>query len=208
MTIEIVTTPESENLVVIEPKPATVPVTVVSAELKPYRVALRTNLLLDLLGGPNIGGEVTIGQHFSVAGDFAFAHTRINNLYALQILQGTIEGRYWFKPGENILTGWNIGVYATYNSRFDIQWGRGYQGDGYWSAGLSGGYAWRLTDCLNLDVSALVGAVWLPEVRSYNRPQEGHLMWTETRYNATRVLPTMVRVNLVWLIGSKKKVSK
>jgi hypothetical protein len=177
-------------------------------ELSSPRVALRTNLLLDIVGGANIGVEVPLGEHFSVAGDFAFAHTRIKNLYTLQTLQWTAEGRYWFNPKINTLTGWNIGVYGTYSSRFDIQWGRGYQGDGYFSAGVSGGYAWRLTDRLNLDVSALIGGVWMPELRHYDRPREGHLMWIETRYNATRFLPTMLRANLVWFVGPKKNVSR
>jgi hypothetical protein len=221
--------PESETVAIVEPQPEPEPEPEPTPELEhkpehtpepvyvvvekpegssPHPVALRTNLLLDIVGGPNVGIEVPIGDHFSVAGDFAFAYTRIKNLYTLQTLQGTLEGRYWFKAKSNVLTGWNIGIYGTYSNRFDIQWGGGYQGDGYWSAGLSGGYAWRLSDRLNLDVSALVGAVWLPEVRSYSRPQDGHLMWRQTHYNATRFLPTMLRANLVWLIGTKKKVSQ
>jgi hypothetical protein len=194
---------ESEQVIVIEPEPVVVIEPARRVEFPPF--ALRTNLLLDAVGGPNIGVDVLINDRISVGGDFAWAYTRIANLYALQTLQGTIEGRYWFRPVNNILTGWNVGVYTTYCSRFDIQWGGGYQGDGYWSAGVSGGYSWRLTDKLNLDVSALVGAVWTPEVRYYDRPQDGHLMWTETRYNATRLLPTMLRANLVWLIGTKNR---
>jgi hypothetical protein len=198
---------EPELVVVVEPEPVVEPERE-QDYLKFYPVALRTNLLLDLIGGPNIGVEVPIGEHISVVGDFAWAHTRIANRYALQTMQGTVEGRWWFEPKGNILTGWNVGLYGTYSSRFDIQWGRGYQGDGYWSAGVSGGYSWRLTDNLNLDVSAMLGVVWLPEVRYYDPPQDGHLMWTETRYHATRFLPTMLRANLVWLIGAKKKMTR
>lgn len=211
---EPIVLPEPYNMVVFEmtataeAHPATLQKVVWSPPQKSSKfpsLALRTNLLLDIVGGPNVGVDVPIGRHLSVGGDFAWAYTRVANLYALQTLQATIEGRWWFKPTSNILTGWNVGIYGTYCKRFDIQWGRGYQGDGFVSVGVSGGYSWRLTDRLNLDVSALVGAVWLPEVRYYDRPQDGHLMWRETHYNATRFLPTMLRANLVWLIGGKKK---
>lgn len=173
-----------------------------------YPVALRTNLLLDIVGGVNLGVEVPLGQRFSIAGDFVYAYTRINNRFTLQTIQFSLEGRYWFNNKGNLLTGWNAGVYGTYCSRFDIQWGGGYQGDGYWSTGLSGGYSWRLTNRLNLDVSLMAGVVYMPEVRHYDKPQDGHLIWKETRYDAVRFLPTQVRANLVWFIGVKKKAKR
>lgn len=166
-------------------------------------MALRTNLLLDLVGGPNLGIEIPLGRHFSVAGDFAYAYTRIKNTYALQTLRGTVEASYWFNPRRNKLTGWHLGVYGTYNSRFDVQWGRGFQGDGYWSAGLSGGYSVALSDNFNLGFSVMGGYFHSPEIREYTRPRDGHLMWKETRYDVGRIALTQVRVNLVWLINKK-----
>jgi len=183
------------------------PATISESHAK-FAFALRTNLLLDLVGGANIGIEIPVGNHFSVAGDFAYAYTRINNLYALQTIQGTLEGRYWLNRCENYLTGWNIGVYATYCSRFDIQWKSGYQGDGYWSVGISGGYAVQISDRFNLDFSLLGGYFYSPEVRSYDKPRDGHLMWRETTYNMNRILLTQVRVNLVWLLKTHKKARK
>lgn len=167
---------------------------------KPISFALRTNLLFDILGGPNIGIDISIGDHISVGGDFSYIYTRFNNTYALQSIQGTLEGRYWFKNTSNEFTGWNAGLYTTYCSRFDIQWRGGYQGDGYWSAGFSGGYSWPLSDTFNLGVSAMAGILYISEYRQYSKPQEGHLMWKETHYNAIRFLPTMIRLDLVWLL--------
>ena len=205
-TPELVFEPEPEPEPQPEPEPEIIVEILPAAPQYRSPVALRTNLLLDLVGGPNIGIEVPIGNRFSVAADFAYAYTRIDNRYALQTIQGTLEGRYWFNRKGNVLTGWNVGVYGTYCSRFDLQWDNGYQGNGYWSAGLSFGYSWRLSDNFNLDLSAMGGAVWISELRYYDKPQDGHLIWTETRYNATRFLPTLVRANFVWLIGAKKKV--
>lgn len=169
-----------------------------------YPVALKTNLLLDVVGGPNLGIEIALGDRFSVGADFAYAHTRINNRFSLQTIQGSLEGRYWFRRGKNYLTGWNLGVYSTYCSRFDIQWNGGYQGDGFWSAGLSGGYSLSLSDRFNLDFSVAGGFFYASEVRHYGRPKDGHLIWKETRYNVSRLLLTQVRVNLIWLLGKNK----
>ncbi len=166
-------------------------------------IAFRTNLLLDLIGGPNLGVEIPLGKHFSIAGDFAYAHTRIKNTYALQIVQGTFELSYWFNPRRNKLTGWHIGLYGTTNSRYDVQWGKGYHGDEFWSAGLSAGYSFALSDNFNLGFSVMGGYFHSPEVRAYNRPREGHLMWKETRYDVGRIALTQVRVNLVWLINKR-----
>lgn len=167
--------------------------------------AVRTNLLLDLMGGPNIGIEVPVGNHFSAAGDFAYAYMRICNRYALQTIQGTLEARYWFKQRRNILTGWNLGVYGTYSGRFDIQMDYGYQGDRFWSCGLTGGYAVPIGRRLNLDFSVAGGYFYSPEIREYSKPQNGHLVWEKTTYNASRIALTQVRVNLVWLINTKVK---
>lgn len=193
----------------VEPEPAAgieAGVDAVPEYVTVHPAALRTNLLLDIVGGANIGVEIPIGNHFSIAGDFMYARTRIANLYALQTLQGTLEARYWFKLRRNILTGWNLGLYGTYSNRFDIQWGGGLQGDGYWSGGLSCGYSFPLSNSFNLDLSAMGGFVYAPRIREYGRPEGGHLMWNKTRYNVSRISLTMIRANLVWLIN--KKVAK
>lgn len=176
--------------------------------LTSYPLALRTNLLLCLLGGPNLAVEIPINQHLSVAGGFDFAYTRLNNQYTLQTKQLTLEGRYWLNPGKNPLTGWNIGVYGTYNDRFDLQWKEGWQGDGYWSAGLSAGYSMPLTNRLNMDFSVMGGYFYTPEMRRYTSPQNGHLMWQETRYNVSRIMPTQVRVSIIWLLKKTKKAAQ
>lgn len=208
--VVLVAEPETGRIIVAVSEPLPEPVVepvVAPADTTEYKsvpvVALRTNLLLDVLGAVNLGVEIPLGKHFSVAADFAYSHTRINNLYALQGLQVTAEARYWFKPRKNALTGWNIGAYAAYGDRFDVQWVRGVQGNGYFSTGLSAGYSFRLADNFNLDLSAMGGFIYLPEMREYMGPSDGHLLWEKTRYNASRFYLTMVRVNLVWLINKK-----
>lgn len=194
----LVDTTALTSLELIEPESAPASAIVAPKERSPW--ALRTNLLLDIVGGANLGAEVPLGEHFSVAADVAYAYTRINNLYALQTIQGDVEARYWFSPRTNVLTGWNVGVYAMYSSRFDVQWGGGYQGDGFFSAGLSAGYAVALSPRFNMDFSVMGGYFYSPEVRQYARPKDGHLMWEKTTYNMHRILPVQARVSLIWFI--------
>lgn len=191
-----------------QPLPEAEPAHVVEAASAPQRdvvLALRTNLLLDVIGGPNIGIEVPIGKHFSAAADFIYAYTRINNRFALQTIQGSLEGRYWFRQRDNKpLIGWNLGVYGVYGGRYDIQWQGGWQGDSFWSAGITGGYSLPIHKCLNLDFSLGIGYLFTPEARHYTRPRDGYLVWEQTRYNMGRFSLTKARVDLVWLIGTRK----
>lgn len=213
--------PAPAPIVVPEPEPKPQPVAMV--EPKPivrYPVALKTNLLFDAVGALNIGVEMPIGKHFSVIGDFAYSYWRsYKNLYALQTLQYGVEGRYWFGVNENKkarkqewakpLRGWNVGLYGMYCNRYDVQWIDGYQGDGFWSAGLSAGYAAPIARNLTLELSLAAGYFYTSEYRHYHQPEydangKYHLMWQQTGSFGTFTL-TKVRVSLVWLIGSSKK---
>ena len=168
-------------------------------------IALRTNLLTDIMAGRNIGIEIPVGNHFSVAAVFNYAHTKINNLYTMQTIDGGIEGRYWFHRNDQPLTGWNTGLYGTLGGRYDIQWMDGLQGDRFWSVGVIGGYSLPISPSFNLNFSLAAGFLGSPEARYYERPRNGYLIWKETHYNAIRFSLTKIQVNLVWLINTSKK---
>ena len=171
-----------------------------------HSARLKTNLLFDLAGAPNLGLEVPMrGNKISFAVDIAYAYWSIDNLYALQTMQAGIGAKYWFRTrnGEP-LTGWNAGVYSVYNGRYDVQWKDGYQGDGFFSTGLSAGYATPVSKRLNLEFSVAGGYFYTPEVRHYHRPEKGHLIWQETRYHVSRFTLTKAQVNLIWLIEKRK----
>lgn len=209
--------PEPEPELIPKPEPIIIPA---PEPIVRYPVALKTNLLFDVVGALNIGIEVPVGSHFSVVGDFAYAYWRSSkNLYALQTLEGGVEGRYWFgvnnkrkeknpewaKP----LRGWNVGIYGMYCSRYDVQWIDGYQGDGFWSAGLTAGYAIPVARNLTFEFSLAAGYFYTPQYRHYHQPEydadgKYHLMWQETGKFGTFTL-TKARISLVWLIGSEKR---
>lgn len=172
-----------------------------------YPIALKTNLLYDALGAFNISAEIPLGK-FSAVAEFVYGYWRTDNRYALQTLQGSVEVRYWFGVSERQsyreqwqkpLRGWNVGTYFTYCSRYDVQWQRGYQGDGYRSAGITAGYAVPIGKNFSLDFSLAGGYLFTPEYRYYHPQQEGHLMWQETGSWSGLTL-TRVQLSLVWLI--------
>ncbi len=164
---------------------------------------LRTNLLADFVGAANVGLEVPIDpdNRFTAAADVSYGYARLGN-YTVQGFQATLEGRYWIDWWRTKQGGWNVGIYATYCSRFDLQLGGGYQGDGFFSVGASAGYSVSLSNRLSLDFSLMAGYQYLPELRKYGKPENCRLMWEETRYNVSRFTLTGIRMNLVWLINN------
>ena len=168
------------------------------------KVALKSNLLSFAVGAPNIGVEMSFGNHFSVAATGTYAWWRIKNTYALQTLQGGLDAKYWFNPKKKALTGWNVGVYGIYGGRWDVQWKKGWQGDRFFSTGITAGYAMPVTKDLNLEFALAAGWFHTTEARRYEI-ENGHLMWRQTRYNVDRFSLTKVQVNLVWLIGRNEK---
>ena len=195
---------ESESHIVLETiQEVAVSEKEVSKNHRVYPFALKTNLLYDLIGAPNLSLEVPVGEKFSIAAGMTYAYWRINNLYALQTYHGDIEGKYWFSSSNRLLTGWNVGVYASLGGRYDVQWKSGLQGDKFWTFGVVGGYSLPLSGAFNLDFSLAAGYIGTPEVRRYKRPQEGHLIWKETRYNTGLFSIAKACVSLVWLLETK-----
>lgn len=217
--------PEPEPVVIPEPEPEPIPEMIIPPEPEPkpiirYPLALRTNLLFDAMGAPNLGIEVPIGKHVSLIGDFAYAYWRSSkHRYALQTLEGGVEVRYWLDVSKRKieknpewakpLRGWNMGLYGMYCSRYDVQWIDGYQGDGFWSAGMTVGYATPVARNLALEFSLAAGYFYTPEYRHYHEPEfdangKYHLMWQETG-NFGRFTLTKARFSLVWLIRTQKR---
>lgn len=167
--------------------------------------ALKTNLLYDIGSALNLELEIPIGRRWSVAGEWIFPWWLWEKKqYALEILNGNVEGRYWwgdrtrFEP----LTGWFTGVYVG-GGYYDVEWKtKGYQGE-FVSAGLTGGFAHRISKNWRMEYSLGVGYL-ASKYREYTpenicgddqwhliRRKSGHVNW---------VGPTRVKVSLVWMI--------
>ena len=172
-------------------------------------VALKTNLLYDILTGLNAEIELPIGEQFSIMVEDVFPWWNFGpngNKYCLQMWEMGVEPRWWFRRNDrrDRLSGHFVGVYGM-SARYDFQWDRdvNYQGE-YWSAGLSYGYAMPIGRLFNLELSASVGFV-RTDYRHY-QPAEDYSELYRDPFN-TGVLsyfgPTKLKVSLVLPIKVK-----
>ena len=190
-------------------------------EVKPNKktyFALKTNLLFDAITALNVEIEVPIKKHWSIAGEWIFPwwlHDKDKpNIKPsrLEILCGTLEGRYWFGNRDNrpILTGWFVGLFSG-AGLYDLQWkAKGYQGEFFISAGASIGFAHKIgkrAKHLSMEYSIGFG-----HFRSHYRKYEAYYFddykWHPIRENNGRYTwtgPTRIKISLVWMPPFKVK---
>ena len=127
-------------------------------------IALKTNLLYDLITALNFEIEIPIGNKFSIAVEDVFPwwswgpHDR---KYCFQMWEMGIEPRWWFRRTDEreVLTGQFFGVYGM-SAKYDFQWNikACYQGE-YWSTGITYGCARKISRRFNLEFSASAGYI-------------------------------------------------
>ncbi len=171
-------------------------------------LALKTNLLFDVVTALNVEAEVPFGDKWSLAGEWIFPWwVTKDNGYALQILSGTLEGRYWLgdRASKPKMTGYFAGLYAG-GGIYDLQWANnGYQGEFYIAAGLSAGYAHTINRSETLRLEYSLGLGYLnTDYRYYEgRQNNEYLVWQhDGRYRW--IGPTKAKVSLVWMLHRKK----
>ncbi len=175
-------------------------------------LAVKTNLLFDAATAINLEVEVPIGKRWSVAGEWIFPWWLMESKqYCLQVLSGNIEGRYWFQDRENIplMTGFFAGVYGG-GGLYDIEWGtKGYQGEFFIAAGISGGYAHAINKSKSLRMEYSLGVGYMQtNYREYTPKYGADGNWHLIRGNKgkyTWIGPTRAKVSLVWMINHKVK---
>ncbi len=185
-------------------------------DLEPL-LAIKTNLLYDLLAFVNFEVEIPIERQWSLCTEMVLHWSCDDNEMAdsrrnrVQVINGNLEGRYWWGDRElrPTLSGWFTGVYSSIAS-YDVErHGSGYQGDSLFSVGLTGGYAHSINrqGDLRLEYSLGVGYVgtyyhhYHAEFCSNNHwhavvEKSGLYRWFG---------PTRLKVSLSWLIGCKVK---
>lgn len=189
------------------------PLPAAATHLRRPLFALKTNLLFDAALMPNIEVEVPLGNRWSLNGELMFPWWLFdNNKYCLQILMGSLEGRYWLgsnkkRDRRDVLTGHFLGLYAG-GGKYDLQWDSdGYQGEFFIAAGVSYGYAHKIARNLRLEYNIGIGLLRTDYRYYHARDNYRTLLWQENgKY--TWFGPTKVKVSLVWLLGRKVKTQK
>lgn len=137
-------------------------------------LGLKTNLLYDAVTAVNYSIEVPFNERFSVLYEHNFPWWLSNdNRKCLQFLSLGGEARWWFAPRpreerenrkqRDALMGHYLGIYGM-SGKSDIQWDRDfgcYQFE-FVSAGLSYGFAFPISNYLNLEFSLSVGYARIP----------------------------------------------
>lgn len=199
--------PEPVDTVALEPAP----VEPVPADRRsPFYMAVKTNMLYDILAVPNIGVEFYLGRNWSISGNWAYGWWDSNGRHRYwRYYGGEIAVRKWFGKAadEKPLTGHHLGLYGQLFT-YDFEWGgKGYMGGkpGYslwdspnYAAGIEYGYSLPVARRLNIDFTIGVG-YWGGKYYKYV-PLEGHYVWQATR-NRHWFGPTKAEISLVWLIG-------
>ncbi len=180
----------------------------VERETWPY-LAIKTNMLFDLLAAPNLELEVPFGpqKRLSLMAEAWSPWYSIDNTYAYQIQAFGLEMRYWTarrnKMKWRALSGPFFGIYYG-NAMYDLEWdGTGDQGEVN-SVGLSGGYSWPVSSNFNIEVSLGLGYIWGPYRHYMAEYNNTHLIWKYTG-RTQYVGPTKLKVSMVWMLGGHKR---
>ncbi len=187
-------------------------------EMVPY-MALRTNLLYDAVLIPNIGLEVALGDHWSLAADWFYnwIHSDEKHLY-WQGYGGYLSLRYYFllpnsrdntttlSTAEQRLTGHHVGIYGL-GMTYDVEFGgRGYQAARFgFGGGIEYGYSLPVAPSLTLDFNLGVGFQG-GEYKVYQPTDDGtgHYVWLATRKRRWWG-PTKAEISLKWLLSAPQE---
>ncbi|RRD92885.1 DUF3575 domain-containing protein [Bacteroides heparinolyticus] len=171
-------------------------------ERKPFFMGVKTNLLYDALGVPNLGLEFCPARGWSLAGNWMYARPGGGRRHRLHLLYGgDLEVRLRFGAGKggSPLSGHHVGVYGQLLT-YDLEWGgKGYLGE-RWSCGcgIAYGYSAPIGRRLNLDFT--LGAGYLGGEYLEYVPRDGLPVWRATKKRRW-FGPTKAEVSLVWLVG-------
>ncbi len=190
---------KADTLVAVSPEPP-----------KPFYMALKTNMLYDVLAVPNIGVEFYLGKNWSICSNWIYGWWKKNSSHRYwRIYGGDLAVHYWFgtKAREKPLTGHHIGIYGQAFT-YDFEWGgKGYMGGepggtlwdrANYAAGVEYGYSLPVANRLNIDFTLGVG-YWGGKYYEYI-PLDGHYVWQTTK-NRHWFGPTKAEISLVWLLG-------
>ena len=194
--------------------------------MKPTRpwLAVKSNMLFDLLLTPNIELELPIGDRWSLMVEDWFPwllHNKGGNISigryiepggemkssAYELWTVGAELRHWFTgccpEARPRLTGPFVGAYYA-NGKYDVEWNsKGDQGE-FQSVGLTAGYAWPLSRHWNIEASVSAGYFWGPRRHYEGEFGDTHLIWKYTG-RTSYIGPTKLKLSIVWLIPTLSK---
>ncbi|MDE6026771.1 MAG: DUF3575 domain-containing protein, partial [Muribaculaceae bacterium] len=180
-------------------------------EGKNFYMALKSNVLYDILALPSISAEFYLGKDFSAVANWTYGWWDTDRTHHYwRAYGGDLAFRWWFgkKAMEKPLTGHHLGVYGgilTYDFEFG---GTGYMGglphETLWNrslrmAGIEYGYSLPIARRLNIDFTIGIGYLGGKYIKYI--PDNGRYLWQST-HKINWFGPTKAEISLVWLIGN------
>lgn len=177
---------------------------------KPFYMALKTNMLADVLALPELGAEFYLGKNLSIVGNWMYGWWDNDRRHRYwRAYGGDIALRWWFGSAakKKPLTGHHLGVYGgvvTYDFEFG---GKGYMGGrpghNLWDrcmkyCGFEYGYSLPIARRFNIDFT--LGLGYLTGKYIEYVPADNFYVWEATKRKHW-IGPTKLEVSLVWLIG-------
>ena len=174
-------------------------------------LALKTNLLFDLLSGLNVELDLPFGNYWSLAGEWTFPWWTIDNSKAnsnrhrLQLLYGNVNLKYWLgnRAYHPKLDGCFLGIYGGMG-KYDLEYNKkGVQGEINIEAGICIGIAHRIGKYFFMEYTLGLGYI-KTEYRKYRAKWGADKKWHPiyTRGGDYHWIgPTRLKVSLGWIIG-------
>ena len=169
------------------------------------RVALKTNMLYDVVVVPSIGLEASVVDKWSLALSGSYGWLEGSPWHDnIRVVTGDAELRYWL-TGTTMQRGLHAGVYgAVY--RYDFLFGsKGEEAKANWGTGVTCGYAVSIDRHFSIDFSIGIGYVG-GKYQSYTVSDDvyRHNVWTANKVRRY-IGPTKAEISLVWnLCGTSK----
>ena len=175
-------------------------------QYKRTALAVKTNLLFDVVTALNVEVEAPIGDSWSIAGEYIFPWwLNEQKQNCSQLIGFNLELRHWFgyRDEQTRLTGWFGGLFAG-GGYFDFERDKkGYQGE-FLNIGLSAGYAheisrdgkWRMEYSFGL---GYLNAKYREYNARYGMDNEWHLI-RQRSGNYSFVGPLRAKISLVWTL--------
>lgn len=163
---------------------------------------VKSNMLYDVVGAPNIGVEYGWNGHWSVTADVTAPWwVDGDNEWCYEMSNVGLEARYWlngWQDRSNALKGHFLGLYGN-GGCFDFGHDcMGWQSKWFWATGVSYGYNFRLNDHLLLECTLGIGYLNTDYTR-YDTTFDKEGIYFIEDGNYSWFGPTKAGVSLMWV---------
>ena len=188
----------------VEQQPAPVSEQRIRETEKPYRFAVRTNLLYDALLLPTLGVEWRINEHVGIKldGGLTWWGGSSGKVQKMWLVNPEVRRYLWDKKRFYAGISGSYGEYNLYKYMLGgiVSKDTGYQGK-LWNAGLTVGYQLYLSRGFSIDFNLGLGYT-RSEYDSFGMT-DGIRVYKERNRTKSLWGPTQAGISLVWKIGSK-----